>query len=236
MQQAPSPPAPVRPSASPTDVWARFRKTRHTALACLLLVGLVGCDDLEQVERRNEAGVVVERFYRSKTDSLIQGEAEVYDDEGRLLEKATYVDGVFEGERTLYHPSGERQSVETRVGGRYQGPFRAYYPDGQLELEGEYVDDTMTGIWTRYYPDGAKMEEVTFTDGREGGPFREWYPNGQPKASGNYVASASLPGAKEQGELLMYDEAGTLVKRMECDTGICRTVWLIDSTQVTTGG
>ena len=188
-------------------------------LACGL--GFAGCDDgLEPVERRNADGVVTERYTRN-ADSLMHGPYEAFDPEGTLLERATYRDGELDGERTLYYPDGGVQAVETHRAGAFDGTYRAYYPDGQLELEGEYVDDVMAGVWTGYYPDGTRKETVTFRDNQENGPFREWYSNGVVKAEGAY-----LDGDREQGELTLYDLQGEVQRRMFCDTGICRTVWV----------
>ena len=200
-------------------------------LAICTLGFLSSCSDVDKIEHRNEAGVVVQRFYRSKVDSLVQGKFEIFDDAGRLVEEAYYDKGLLEGQRTLYHPNGNPQYVETHTNGVFEGPYKAYYPDGQLELEGIYVNNEMTGIWKRYYPDGSKREEVTFAEGKENGPFQEWYPSGKQKAQGQYA-----DGPKEDGELLMYDEDGQLERKMRCDTGICRTFWTPDSLNVSAGG
>ena len=215
--------------------WSKAGRSSRQAflryLPLLILCGLFACSDLDRIEKRNADGVVVERFYRSKTDSLVQGKYEIFDDAGNLIEEANYVDGLLDGTRTLYHPNGKPQYVETHVAGTFSGPYRAYYPDGELELEGEYVDNKSAGTWRRYYPDGAKMEEVTMADGRENGPFREWHPNGQPKATGNYAN-----GDQEQGELLLYDERGELERKMNCDAGVCHTSWSRDGNKTPLGG
>ncbi len=181
---------------------------------------LIACSDTERVEKRNEAGVVIERYNRSKTDSLWQGKYEAFDDEGQVVERANYAAGKLDGKRTLYHPNGQVQYEEMHVGGKFDGPYKAYYPDGQLELEGKFIDDKASGVWTGYYPDGSKKEEVTFVDNKENGPFREWYSNGTIKAEGSY-----LDGDNEQGELVLYDLQGEVQKRMHCEAGVCRTVW-----------
>ena len=189
-------------------------------LAILVIVLFSSCEKLDRVERRNDAGIVVERYSRDPVDSTRSGLYEAFDDNGLLIERAEYDRDQLNGERRLYFPSGELQYVETYEGGKYQGPYKAYYPDGTLQLEGQYVDDVALGLWTGYYPDGEKKEEVTFADNAENGPFREWYSNGAIKAEGNYA-----DGDKEQGELLLYDLQGKVQKRMYCEAGICRTVW-----------
>ncbi len=189
-------------------------------LSLLAILALGACSDLERVEVRNEDGIVTERYYRGKDDSLRQGDYETFDRDGKLIERANYKDDYLDGLRTLYYPDGAKQYEETHVAGKFEGPYRAFYPDGQLELEGQYAADLATGTWTGYYPDGAKKEEVTMADNVSDGPFREWHPNGKLKTEGRYVA-----GDKEEGELLLYDENGELERRMQCDRGLCRTMW-----------
>ena len=78
----------------------------------------------------------------------------------------------------------------------------------------------MTGKWKGYYDNGALKEEVIFVNNQENGPFIEYYPNGKLKAEGTY-----LEGDYEQGELKLYNESGELIRRMNCEKGVCKTVW-----------
>jgi len=190
-------------------------------ILCLLLpLFFVSCSDLERVERRNAEGVVIERYSRTKTDSLREGAYEAFDETGTIAERAQYAAGVLDGKRQLFHPNGQIQYEESHSEGAYEGPYRGYYPDGTLELEGQYVADEAIGTWTTYYPNGQKKEEVTFADNHENGPFTEWYSNGTKKAEGTY-----LNGDNEQGELVLYNLDGDIEKRMHCEAGACRTVW-----------
>ncbi len=191
-----------------------------TLLLLTALMSLTACSDLERVEVRNEEGVVTERFYRSTTDSLRQGKYETFDRNGKLIEVANYKDDYLDGLRTLYYPDGAKQYEETHVAGKFDGPYRAFYPGGQLQLEGQYVADLGVGTWTGYYADGQKKEEVTMDGNASDGPFREYHPNGKLKAEGKYVA-----GDREDGELLLYDVNGDLERKMQCDRGVCRTMW-----------
>ena len=195
-------------------------------LLLVLTLALQACNGPEPVERRNDDGVVVERYTRNPTDSSRHGSYEAFTDDGQLVERANYTHDRLTGERRLYYPNGQVQYVETYVDGEFQGPYRSYYPDGTLQLEGQYIDNVATGLWTGYYPSGEKKEEVTFANNAENGPFKEWYSNGAIKAEGNY-----LDGDHEQGELLLYDLQGDVQKRMYCEAGICRTVWQANATE-----
>ena len=149
-----------------------------------------------------------------------QGEYKRYRLNGDLLEEATFEKGQIIGQQKIYE-NGELYSITHFENGQYHGLYQTFYPGGRVNVEGEYVDNTMSGKWKRYYPDGQIMEVVTFKDNEENGPFVEFYPNGNVKAEGDY-----LNGDNEHGELFLYDINGILIKRMMCDEGICRTIWV----------
>ena len=189
-----------------------------------ILFAFTACGKVDRVEKRNENGIVVERYNRSRVDSLMEGTYEAFDDDGVILERAIYSKGKLNGARLLYHPNGKVQYEETHVNGEFQGPYRAYYPSGSLQVEGQFVDNVAEGIWTGYYEDGTVKETVTYANNLENGPFKEWYSNGAIKAEGNYAN-----GDKEQGELILYDLQGEIQKRMHCEAGICRTIWTAET-------
>jgi antitoxin component YwqK of YwqJK toxin-antitoxin module len=83
-----------------------------------------------------------------------------------------------------------------------------------------YKDGAMEGPWKRYYPSGQLMETVQFSNNEENGPFVEYYENGNLKAEGQYYH-----GDNEHGLLKLYAENGELIRKMECDSGRCRTIW-----------
>ena len=192
---------------------------RYFIFFCCTLLLACG-SETKIVEVQDDAGVVVERYYIDVQTNQKSGVYELFDGRGRPMERAVYENDVLHGERTLFHENGEVQAVEQYERGAFVGDYRAFYENGQLELEGKYVDGSMEGIWKRYYDSGELMETVTFVSNEENGPFHEFYRNGNDKAKGEY-----LDGDNEHGELLLYDEAGILIKKMNCERGICRTSW-----------
>jgi antitoxin component YwqK of YwqJK toxin-antitoxin module len=140
---------------------------------------------------------------------------------GKLKESARYADDLLDGHRILFYERGDTQIVETHLAGKFDGPYELYYPNGKIRTRGQYKNDQMDGLWKTYYENGALREEVTFTGNLENGPFREYYPDGKTlEVEGNY-----RNGDKEHGTLKFYDSKGIHVKTMECENGICRTVW-----------
>jgi len=186
--------------------------------ACLFLLSTACKSRMEQVEHVDSYGYT-ERYTRDKESYAKEGLYQKFDEEDRLLEEAQYENDTLHGIRVLYYETGDTQVVEHYRQGRFDGPFRAYYESGQLEIDGQYVDNKMSGFWKRYYKSGQLMEKVSFRNNQENGPFIEYHENGNLKAEGNY-----LNGDNEHGLLKLYDEQGQLLRKMNCDRGVCRTI------------
>ena len=199
----------------------------------ILLLFLGACKDqpgstaasgnLESVEAKDAYGYL-EKFTRDRETFAREGGYQRLDSLGRLLEEANFRRDTLDGLRILYYESGDTQVVEHYEMGNFVGAYRAFYPNGQLEIEGNYEFNSMEGPWRRYYESGALMEIVTFADNEENGAFYEYYENGNSKAEGTY-----LNGDNEHGLLKLFDEEGELIKTMNCEKGICRTVWKKDN-------
>lgn len=194
------------------------------------LLFFLACSDISIVEIKDEEGNIIERYEQNKEDKRKNGAFSRFAATGELLETANYHNDTLNNLRILYYESGDTQIVENYYNGIFEGGYKAYYENGHLELKGKYVKGTMTGQWTRFYKSGKLMEMVTFENNEENGPFIEYYENGQLKAKGNY-----LDGDNEHGSLELYNELGTLIKKMNCEHGICRTSWTLEGGTVVSG-
>ena len=198
----------------------------HRLVFFFLMVSLLlGCSgsQLETVEVETEDGYV-EKYSRNKTDFAREGLYSKINSAGITVEEATYKRDTLHGYRILYSEKGDTQVVETYKLGLFSGPYKSFYENGQLELEGMYEGNMMGGEWRRYYDTGELMEVVTFRENEENGPFIEYFRNGNLKAEGHY-----LNGDNEHGELKLYNEKGELIRKMNCEHGVCRTSWKAES-------
>lgn len=193
-------------------------------LAILVLISCNRKAKTETVEMTDEAGNKI-RFERRLNDYAKEGMFVKFGASGKKMEEAHYANDTLDGLRILYSEKGDTQIVESYKKGAFDGEYRIFHENGKLKLLGIYENNIMIGKWKGYYDNGALKEEVTFVDNQENGPFIEYHPNGKLKAEGTY-----LNGDFEQGELKLYDESGKLYRRMECDKGICKTIWQADST------
>ena len=181
---------------------------------------LPACNNgLETVETQDEYGYQI-KYTRRKTDYAKEGTYVKLDEKGRKYEEAKYQNDQLNGERRLYYENGQVQIIEPYAEGNFDGPYQTFYENGQAQLVGQYRANKAEGEWKKYYDSSELMEVVQMRDNLENGPFVEYYRNGNKKAEGTY-----LNGDNEDGPLQLYDEAGELVKRMDCQRGICRTTW-----------
>lgn len=179
------------------------------------------------VEVLNEEGLLQERYQRLKKDGAKTGPYQKFDEDGQLVEEGEYKEGIVHNKRTVYYHPDQVKFVETYKSGVFQGSYNYFYENGQLEVEGRYIDGVMSGNWKRYYTNGQLMEVVKFEENEENGPFVEYHENGKLKAEGKYKN-----GDNEDGLLKLYNESGELYKKMECDSGICKTIWALESVEV----
>lgn len=186
----------------------------------MFVLALAGCQSkTETVETQDESGNII-RYERRLNDYAKEGVYVKLNPNGKKLEEAHYQNDTLDGWRILYSEKGDSAVAEFYKNGRFDGAYRVFHDNGKLKLLGQYKNNEMVGVWKGYYDNGALKEEVTFKENLENGPFVEYYPNGKLKAEGTY-----LNGDFEHGELKLYNETGELVRRMNCDKGICRTVW-----------
>lgn len=192
-----------------------------------LILLFFACGETERIKVRDEQGNIIEDYWRNKTDFGKQGLYVAFYPEGGKEEEANYVRDTLDGERKIYYPNGQVQIIEHYQMGLFQGVYQAFYESGKLELEGNYVDNVMMGSWKRYYENGQLLEDVQFENNEENGPFIEYHENGKLKTKGAYK-----DGDHEHGLLEMYDTTGLLERKMNCDMGVCHTIWLRDTTEV----
>lgn len=183
---------------------------------------------LETVKEKDPDGNLLQ-FTRRDSDGLKEGVFIKTSLKGLKLEEANYHQGKLHGNRVLYYPSGDTLILETYEDNVFQGPYKSFYPSGKLKLLCHYENNNIEGKWLQYYESGQIKEEVIFTANSENGPFKEYHPNGQLSVEGAYK-----DGDNEHGPLKFYDEQGQHYKTMECNMGICRTVWSLEKGKANT--
>lgn len=195
----------------------------------ILIVGLLACkNNIETITQTNEFNQQV-AYSIDKTTKKKEGAYIIKTADGVLVEESNYTADTLDGVRKLYNIDGKLETIETYKNGDFHGPTKTFYENGQIKFDGNYVDNILTGETKSYYQDGQLKEVVAFRDNLENGPFTEYHPNGKIKAKGTY-----LNGDSEHGELELFDENGELIKKMDCNKGVCRTIWTKEEGSVNT--
>ena len=174
---------------------------------------------LEKVMVKDEDGNLVS-FSKRVSSGVKEGTFVKMSPDSVLIEIANYHNDTLDGRRILFSMKGDTETVETYKSGAFEGSYISYYENGQIAFKGVYQQNSMEGVWRRFYKSGELMEEVAFSNNQENGPFVEYNENGTLKAEGTYKN-----GDNEDGELKMYDENGELIRKMQCDNGMCKTIW-----------
>ena len=152
-----------------------------------------------------------------------------WDAEGKLLERAVYVEDRLHGPQVVFN-RGERTSAGERREGRkhgvwrnyhtfqpdrlkeeetwkddvLEGPWRSFSSEGQLEQEGTYHDGKKQGVWKRFHR-GNRVNESTYEQDVQQGPYTAWY---FPENS----TGVSAQGVKEQGAYAAQRKTGPWVE------------------------
>ena len=110
------------------------------------------------------------------------GMFEEFDEDGDLLKRAYYYDGLLEGPYYVYHQDGESVMVEcTYRSGKKEGEFYEYDEEENLISRRHYRDGVCDGVCQEYY-DGAGgklFQEYRMICGVRDGLFKEWAEDGR---------------------------------------------------------
>lgn len=186
-----------------------------------LILFFVGCkNDFKTVTEQNEFGQEVV-YQIHKETKLKQGTYTLRDSTGVLLEEANYLQDTLHGERKLYTEKGVLEVIENYQEGEFEGSYQLFYPNEQVKFNAAYHKGVLVGEAKSYFENGQLKEVVQFKDNVENGPFIEYHPNGNLKAKGSYYSG----NHSEHGPLELFDENGDLIKKMNCEKGVCRTSW-----------
>ena len=191
----------------------------------ILIFLCISCskNSVSEVKITDEDGNVLEIYFMDLEKKQKEGQYKSFYTSGKLSNQANYVSDSLDGERRWFYENGQVEAVETFNMDAYEGPYLSYFEDGTLRQKGQYVDNKASGVWTLYYESGNVKETVTFENNVENGPFEEFNEAGVLTAKGEY-----LNGDNEHGLLAIYNDEGTLIKKMQCDQGICHTTWSIE--------
>jgi len=105
-------------------------------------------------------GILMTENYNDK--GILEGEKLVYYENGKVAEKAIYVNGNIDGTSLWYSEKGIVLKEFTYKDGELHGIAKYYDSDGKMLAEGSYRNDKKYGTWN-YYENGELKEEKDYT-------------------------------------------------------------------------
>ncbi|MCA8910405.1 MAG: hypothetical protein KDB82_01775 [Planctomycetes bacterium] len=157
-------------------------------LTLFLATPLFSQDDpvIENVERKNANGVVVEKY---KT-----------------------VDGKKEGAYQSFYDDGAKRSVGSHLHDRRNGAWVDYHSNGNKSFEANYNKGDLTGAASEYYANGQVSRTTTFTNGYAKGSYTTYHENGQVASKGEVSSSEKngLDHVTREGAWKWYYQDGVL--------------------------
>lgn len=147
----------------------------------ILVFSTVSCDQVKKRSKMHPNGKIAEKYEYTVAENgaeLIEGSREIYSEDGKLLERTNYNDGIMMGLSTKYFPNGQKKSEANYVGGKKEGPEKFWFENGKVELEVEWKAGKKEGVEMAYHPDGNPRSEVQYRDGKRQGLQKSWNRSG----------------------------------------------------------
>ncbi len=117
---------------------------------------------------------------------LAQNEWKWYYDTGKLLREEIYLNDVLDGPTTEYDEEGKVITKGQYVDGMKEDEWE--YELGDYKETGKYKADRRDGVWKHFYtPSGKIRFEGNFVDGNQDGKHVYYYQNGKISEQGKYI-------------------------------------------------
>jgi hypothetical protein len=141
---------------------------------------------------------------KQKKDNI----SEEYYPDGTIKSEITVKNGVRNGITKNYDEKGRLISTAEYVNDIHEGWLYNYNPDnGKVTMKAMYKNDEQDGPVILYYKGGALFRESTYVKGRVNGIIKTYWPDGKLKSEIDYKMGKPSVGLKE------YDKTGNLLKQ-----------------------
>lgn len=200
---------------------------RILLLNFVLLLSIFQSCKIQIITERTEDGLLLAKYQQYRKSKIKNGYYRLFHENGKLSMEMFYKNGKLHGEERAYHPNGQLQSIANTNLGSYEGPFKYWYATGVLYQEGNYVNNNIEGDLKTYYPNATLKEIVFFSKSVENGRYIFFHQNGKLKEEGFFLNGPNMDGTVKQ-----YNDDAILVRKKQCETGNCKTVWELDSLSI----
>ena len=146
---------------------------------------------------------------------ILKGPAEYFSYAGRnvLHTLCSYSSALLDGPFTLTQKDGKIREQSTYAKGRLNGTRKTYYASGTLEAEEMYIEGKLQGTRKIFFPSGELWYEENYKNGRLEGDRTEYFPSGKIRLSEMYA------DGMRNGACTTYDEDGNVLSSEEYHWG-----------------
>lgn len=221
---------------------------KYLILVFLFPVFLVSCGDSEtKKEFCNDNGqqVVQEWFNDKQIKSNItyldkSGKSYIsisYNKSGRMIDSATYINGIITDQHKYYDSGSGLTHVENYKNGVLNGVMNAVFDNGVTSFEGYMLNGSKVGEWKFHYKDGRQITYEFYDSAGNIKYFRKYDDSGAPeKISGSGLIDVLLNVNKSDTNT--YVEANVAVASPpDCTTELTiledRKTTVVDSYNIT---
>jgi len=148
-------------------------------------------------------------------NGVLKGPAEYYSyvKDGFLCTTCNYKNAVLDGELTIKQKDGTLREKAVYAKGRLNGPRTTFYTTGDKESIETWSEGKLQGERTLFFPTGQVWCKENYRNGRLDGERSEFFVNQKPRLT-EFYSEGLLDGKRA-----MYDEQGTLLTSEEFHWG-----------------
>ena len=156
----------------------------------------------------DEGKVLLKETY---VDGVLQGKAAYvsYQKDNFLCVSCAYKNGLLEGERTVTDKTGIVREKAIYEHGHLQGEHTTFYSDGQRQSKAQFKEGKLHGERIFFFPSGHIWYRENYANGKLEGPRTAYFENGTLYEEETYSDNL-LDGPRKvyspQGELLINEE------------------------------
>ena len=168
-------------------------------LATLLVTANIYAQDYinaPELERKDKM------MFVKGADKPYTGIYQVNHNNGALLMKGEFVNGLKVGRWAAYDSLGVMRSDEFFINDKWEGERKIYFANGELNIFENYKNGVRNGINNCYYENKQLQYSLNFINGLIQGEWICYHPNGQVWQKGNFVDNLN------EGKFYSYDEKG----------------------------
>jgi antitoxin component YwqK of YwqJK toxin-antitoxin module len=114
-----------------------------------------------------------------KSQKLFTGDFVAYYPDGKIKEKGSFKNGVYNGTLTSYFESGSKSQEQTYINGKLNGESFDYFESGKIRGRFQYKNDLADGKTSIYYESGVKRAESDYDQKTKMGTYYEYNEQGK---------------------------------------------------------